>query len=85
MEVLHERCAGMDISKRDAKVCVRVPGARPGTYGKRITVHGAMHRDIAELRGHLLAQQVTLVVLEVTGDYWKPFYCGASGRVRWSV
>ena len=53
MEVIHERCAGMDISKRDAKVCVRVPGARPGTYGKRITVHGAMHRDIAELRDYL--------------------------------
>ncbi len=29
MEVIHERCAGMDISKRDAKVCVRSPGARP--------------------------------------------------------
>lgn len=76
MEVIHERCAGMDISKRDAKVCLRAPGARPGIYGKRITVHGAMHRDIAELRDHLLAQQVTLVVLEATGDYWKPFYYG---------
>jgi len=76
MEVLHERCAGIDISKRDAKVCVRAPGPRPGTYGKRITVHGAMQRDIAELRDHLLAEQVTLVVWEATGDYWKPFYYG---------
>jgi len=76
MEVVHERCAGMDISKRDAKVCLRVPGTRPGIYVKQITVHGAMHRDIAELRDHLRAQQVTLVVLEATGDYWKPFYYG---------
>jgi hypothetical protein len=27
MEVVHPRCAGMDISKKDAKVCVRVAGA----------------------------------------------------------
>ena len=30
VEVLHERCAGMDISKKDVKVCVRVPGGRGG-------------------------------------------------------
>ena len=28
MEVMHSRCAGMDVSKRDAKVCVRVAGQR---------------------------------------------------------
>ena len=28
MEVLHPRCAGMDISKKDAKVCVRIAGGR---------------------------------------------------------
>jgi hypothetical protein len=27
VEVVHARCAGLDISKRDAKVCVRVAGA----------------------------------------------------------
>ena len=27
MEVVHARCAGLDISKKDAKVCVRVAGA----------------------------------------------------------
>ncbi len=26
------------------------------------------------LRDHLIAEQVTLVVMEATGDYWKPFY-----------
>ncbi|MFV0433414.1 MAG: IS110 family transposase, partial [Leucobacter sp.] len=76
MEVLHDRCAGMDISKTDAKVCVRTPGARAGTFSKHISVHGAMHHDILGLRDHLLAEQVTLVVMEATGDYWKPFYYG---------
>ncbi len=26
MEVMHTRCAGLDISKKDAKVCARVAG-----------------------------------------------------------
>lgn len=74
MEVLHYRCAGMDISKRDAKVCVRVPGARHNTFTKVITVTGAMTRDILELRNYLVAEEVSLVVMEATGDYWRPFY-----------
>ena len=28
MEVVHVRCAGLDVSKKDARVCVRVAGAR---------------------------------------------------------
>jgi transposase len=28
MEVIHPRCAGIDISKNDAKVCVRVQARR---------------------------------------------------------
>ena len=30
--------------------------------------------QILALREHLIAEQVTLVVLATTGDYWKPFY-----------
>lgn len=74
MEVLHSRYAGMDISKRDAKVCVRTPGARAGTFAKHVTVHGAMHADIVALCDHLLVERVTLVVMEATGDYWEPYY-----------
>jgi hypothetical protein len=33
MEIVHSRCAGMDVSKRDAKVCVRIAGR-----GRRKTV-----------------------------------------------
>jgi len=45
MELQHERCAGMDISKRDAKVCVRTPGKRFGTFDKTVTVWGSTSRD----------------------------------------
>jgi transposase len=29
---------------------------------------------ILRLREHLIAERVSLVVMEATGDYWKPFY-----------
>ena len=74
MEVLHERCAGMDISKRDVKVCIRVPGAPGGRYRNEVTTFGSMTDQILALRTFLLEQRVTLVVMESTGDYWKPFY-----------
>ena len=35
MEVVHARCAGLDISKRDAKVCVRVAGAAGARPSRR--------------------------------------------------
>ena len=33
-----------------------------------------MTNQILALRDHLLAQQVTVVVMESTSDYWRPFY-----------
>jgi transposase len=33
-----------------------------------------MTSQILALRDHLAAEQVTCVVMEATGDYWKPFY-----------
>jgi transposase len=74
MDVMHPRCAGVDISKRDAKVCVRI--AQPGRTKARstVTTWGAVTNQILALRDHLIAEQVTLVVMEATSDYWKPFY-----------
>lgn len=74
MEVVHPRCAGVDISKSDAKVCVRVQGAGSRRTSQTVTTWGAMTRQILELRDRLVEQQVSAVVMEATGDYWKPFY-----------
>lgn len=74
IEIVHERAAGMDISKRDAKVCVRVPGFRAGTFSKAVTTYGSTTNEILRLRSDLEEAAVTIVVMEATGDYWKPFY-----------
>ena len=55
-------------------------GVRPGRRAGRrktvetVTTWGSMTSQILALREHLIAEQVTCVVMEATGDYWKPFY-----------
>lgn len=74
MDVVHERAAGIDISKRDAKVAVRLPGKRAGMFETSVTTWGATTSQVLALVDHLTTQRVTTVVMEATGDYWKPFY-----------
>ena len=74
MDIVHERAAGLDISKRDAKVCLRVPGARAGTFTSSVTTWGATTSQILALRDFLEREHVTTVVMEATSDYWKPFF-----------
>jgi transposase len=93
MEMVHVRCAGLDISKKDAKVCVRVQGAGGRKTSTTVTTWGSMTNDILRLRDHLVAEKVTCVVMESTGGYWKPFVrhealenrVGVKGPHRWSV
>ena len=74
MDIVHDRAVGMDISKRDAKVCVRVPGNRPGQFTSTVTTWGATTNQILELREFFEHEHVTTVVMEATSDYWKPFF-----------
>jgi transposase len=74
MDVVHERAAGIDISKRDAKVAVRAPGKRAGTFETTVTTWGATTSQVLELVEYLASRRVTTVVMEATSDYWKPFY-----------
>jgi len=74
VDVVHPRCAGVDISKRDAKVCVRIAGKGRAKATSTVTTWGAVTNQVLGLREHLIAEAVTLVVMEATSDYWKPFY-----------
>jgi transposase len=74
VDLVHPRCAGIDISKRDAKVCVRIASSGRARAKSSVTTWGATTSQILALRDHLVAAEVTLVVMEATSDYWKPFY-----------
>ena len=74
MEVIHPRCAGIDVSKKDAKVCVRVQGRGRKATSSEVTTWTSMASSILALREYLIAERVTCVVIESTAAYWKPFY-----------
>ncbi len=72
MELLHERCAALDIGKKDLKACIRTPSPK-GKRSRRqeIRTFATTTNTLLELRDWLMAEQVTLVVMEATGDYWR--------------
>jgi len=74
VDILHYRCAGLDISKRDVKVCVRTQEPGRARASSKVTTCGAVTSQILAPREHLNSEGVTLVVMEATSDCWKPFY-----------
>jgi transposase len=71
MDVVYERCCGLDIHKQTVVACVVVPGddKRPR---KEIRTFKTMTADLLQLADWLTAEGVTHVALESTGVYWKP-------------
>ncbi len=70
-----ERVAGIDVGKAELEVCVRVPGDTLGRRRQEVRTYPARTRAIVELSDWLRIERVELVVMEATGDYWKPpFY-----------
>jgi transposase len=76
MEVVVERVAGLDVSKADVKACVRLPSPADGAqrYREETRTFSAMTRHLQRLADWLSECQVSLVVMEATGDYWKPVF-----------
>ena len=74
MDVLHDRCAALDVSKRDVKVCLRTPGRRRNQRHTEVRTFATTTNDLLAMRDWLVAEQVSLVVMEGTGDYWRPPY-----------
>src|SRR5215204_786122 len=73
MEVVYERCCGLDIHKKRIVACVIVPGP-DGAPTKTIRTFGTMTADLLALADWLREQQVQHVAMESTGVYWQPIY-----------
>lgn len=72
MEVLHERCAGLDVHKEVVVACARtLEGRKVGTETRSFatTVKGLL-----ELSSWLAGKRCTHVAMEATGVYWKPVW-----------
>jgi transposase len=68
MQVMYERCAGLDVHKKTVVACVLTP------EGQEIRTFGTMTAALLTLADWLLACGCTHVAIESTGDYWKPVF-----------
>ena len=73
LEVVYERCCGVDLGKKLVVACVLTPGAH-GRPHKEVRSFGTMTDDLVAMGDWLAEQQVTHVAMESTGVYWKPIY-----------
>jgi transposase len=73
MDVLYERCCGLDIHKKTVVACVIVPSP-DGKPMKEVCHFGTMTDDLLRLGDWLGAHEVTHVAMESTGVYWKPLW-----------
>lgn len=81
MDIYAERCAGLDVSKKDVKAGVRTPSRKRGQRHSEVRTFATTTAGLAELREWLVAQRVELVVMESTGVYWKPVYYALEGAL----
>jgi len=72
---LVERVCAIDIAKADLVACVRVPHeTKPGRRLQEIREYSTLTAALLALADWLRCQQVQLVAMEATSDYWKPVY-----------
>jgi transposase len=79
MQVVYERCCGIDVHKQTVVACTVVPGA-DGQALKETRTFGTMTENLAALADWLAELGVTHVTMESTGVYWKPVFNLLDGR-----
>lgn len=68
MQVVHERCAGLDVHKKVVVAAVITPEGRETDSFTTTT------RSLLRMRDWLLQKGCTHVAMESTGVYWKPIF-----------
>ena len=68
MEVVVERCCGLDLHKKTVVAWLRTP------EGEQVRRFGTMTRELLRLLEWLQRERVRVLAMESTGSYWKPVY-----------
>jgi transposase len=79
VDVLHTKCAGLDVHKKTVVACIRHVDA-DGVVHKQTRTFGTMTADLLELADWLDAEGVRHAAMESTGVYWKPIGHLLEGR-----
>jgi hypothetical protein len=81
MDVLHERCAGLDVHQ-ETVVCCLLISEPDGRCRKEFRTFGAMTGYLEALRDWLIEHGVTHVAMESTGVFLKPVHAVLEGHVE---
>lgn len=79
MQVVYERCAGLDVHKRTVVACANTPDANGQPHKERRTF-STMTAEVCQMRDWLKSLGVTHVAMESTGVFWKPIYNVLEGQ-----
>lgn len=74
MDVIVERCAGLDVHRDDVVATVRVPGTGRRRWDQQTRTFKATLGGLLQLVAWLADAGVTLVGMEATGVYWKTVF-----------
>jgi len=72
MNVMNERCAGLDVHKALIVACVRTQTT--SKVSEEIREFGATTSELVKLAEWLESEQVNTVAMEATGVYWRPVW-----------
>src|SRR4029077_19827113 len=79
MQVIHERCAGLDVHKKKVYACIIVP-ENNGKKKQEIRSFGTMTADLLKLAEWLREHAITHVAMEATGVFWRPVWAVLEGQ-----
>ena len=83
MNVVIERCAGLDVHKKTVVACVRTPRPGGGRPRRRETrTFKTTMKGLEALRAWLSSRGVTDAAMESTGVYWRPVWAVLEGGFR---
>lgn len=80
MEVLHERCAGLDVHKATVVACLRVQERARARH--EVRRWGTTTAELLALGDWLRQAGCTRVAMEATGVYWKPVWHILEGELE---
>ena len=74
MEVIVDRCAGLDVHLKTVVAAVRSPGEGRRKRDTVVRTFATFDADLVGLREWLVGLGVTQVAMEATGVFWKPVW-----------
>lgn len=74
MDLVHAKCAGLDVHKDTVVAAIRLAGAKDKGVEREVRTFGTMTKSLLELADWLTEHEVTHVAMEATGVYWKPVW-----------